>query len=379
MSPPDDDDWGGPGPEEKKKEKTRSPWKVEEETEAEETKAEETAAEEDAGVPREDLEAESDAQAPESTSPSMVSSPSPSPTTATLAPTPTSTPTSTSTVTSRRRGGDRESLGNVISGKKMLLVFGIGAFFLLGAVSVVLSWMNSKGFYFVCQAKQIVAERGRWLPWGRAPMDGEEWKPIAKPPEARCTDRRFDTQRELAEALATALLSRANATLAAATESPITTEQLTATDAQLVQALLLLSGSEQSDQRKEIERLQGDVEYWRGAAAVREALAAMDKASEKFEAAASHAPRHAGDAQTWANHVRALAEELRQGPRALRPEAPSPPGTPPPFSGTGPTVAPPAVPPSSTDDAGDAVGRDTKTDAQPDAGPPSIPKGGVLL
>jgi hypothetical protein len=271
-------------------------------------------------------------------------------------------------------------IGNVVSGRRTLLVFGVGALAVITGVIVVLSWINSHGFYFVCESNQIVSQRGRWLPWGRALLEGDEWTPIEKPPGTRCSDQRFAELDELRSAFASALLKRANATLAEATKEQISADALKIADAQLVQALLLLAGSEQTDQRKQIERLQGDVEYRHGAAEVREAIARLKKAGDKFEDAAARGPRHAGDSRTWADYTRVLADELRQGPPKIRPETPRPPDTPPPFSGTGPAIDPAARPDAAKDDkAGDTENPDSDPAPSIDAGLPPMPKGGVLL
>lgn len=267
----------------------------------------------------------------------------------------------------------------VVSGKKTLWVIGIGAAIMIFGVCAVLSWLNSSGFYLVCKPTKIVAERGRWLPWGHTSLTGRAWTPVAKPEDARCKDRRFNDLGGLKAAFSSALKARASNALAEATQKNISAEALELADKQLSQALLLLRDADNDDERKELLRLQGDVEYWRAAASVSSAIDNLTEAGKRFDEAASRGPRHAGDSSTWAEYARELGDQLRQGPPSLRPEQPAAPGSAPPFSGTGNAVdkAPDAdagpqtgAPPPDPPDAGPAV---------PDAGPPDLPTGGVLL
>lgn len=274
-------------------------------------------------------------------------------------------------------------------GQSVLIAGGIGAGLLLIALFIVLGYFNSKGFYFVCEANRISAERGRWVPWGHAPMDGQKWKPIAKPPATRCADAEFETEAELERAFATALMKQANGALAGATRERLSADALKAVDEQLTQALLLLAGSKQADQRKEIERLQGDVEYWRASAEVREAIARLGKAADKFDQAAARGPRHSADADTWATFARETTEELKKGPRALRPEDAAAAGATGKDAGAADKAGGHAEPRPDGGkerpireggegvEGGEADGGDAAKSR--DAGPPPIPRGGVLL
>jgi hypothetical protein len=127
----------------------------------------------------------------------------------------------------------------------------------------------------------------------------------------------------------------------------------------------LLARSPQSrDQRKEVERLQGDVQYWRAMARLRDANAALADATKQFEAAAAARPRHVTDAGEWAGFLHKLVDELHAGPGGAVTPAPvaapsgpvpsAPPGSALPVEEAPPSEAPPPV----------------------DAG---IPSGGVLL
>ena len=46
-----------------------------------------------------------------------------------------------------------------------------------------------------------------------------------------------------------------------------------------------------SDLRKKIERLRGDVEYWRAAAAIEEIVGELGEVGEQFDGAAARRPR----------------------------------------------------------------------------------------
>jgi hypothetical protein len=139
--------------------------------------------------------------------------------------------------------------------------------------------------------------------------------------------------------------------------------------AQLQQALLLSRSPDRRDQRKEVERLLGDIEYWRASLRLRDASAALLDASKQFEAAAQQRPRHVTDAAAWGQYVKKLADDLRAGPNGA-PAAQSFPPTPTGERPSAPVGAalPVETPPPTTDS-------DTPPPA-PDAG---VPTGGVLL
>src|SRR5262249_12081465 len=136
--------------------------------------------------------------------------------------------------------------------------------------------------------------------------------------------------------------------------------------AQLEQALLLARAPERRDQRKEIERLIGDVHYWRAAARVRDATATLLDASKQFDGAAAERPRHQSDAAAWATYLRKLTDDLHAGPTGAAPTAApvQPPAEHPPApTGVALPVEPPHEEPSAKVAPADAA----------------VPSGGVLL
>lgn len=246
------------------------------------------------------------------------------------------------------------------------------------ATLIFLGRANSSHFYVVCEADHVSAEQGRsFPPWGSRAMTGAEWKPIALPPNAECKPKETDEPDELAKWYLDVLVDRASTALTArgllesiphpggaAAVNPLDTIA-----AQLDQALLLSRAPERRDQRKDIERLQGDVEYWRAAARARDAAASLAEAAKQFDAAAALRPRHVDDASQWATFSRKVADEIHGGPNGAPPPIPGmPPGdthVPAPMGSALPVEPPPA-------------GSDTATTAAPtpDAG---VPSGGVLL
>lgn len=245
----------------------------------------------------------------------------------------------------------------------LLVGAGIAALVLLGRV-------NSARYHVRCLADRIVVEQGRTFPpWGTEPLGGAEWKPIAIPPEAACRPRVTEARDELARWYLEALLGQASALLTAREVTKVDDAE-----AQLTQALLvsrvLTSEDERINTRKDIDRLQGDVGYWRASAQLRTAEAALQGAARQFDAAAAARPRHASDAGAWATHVRRLADELRAGPGGVAP------GTFPALDdGPGRPSAPPgvALPIDAVPGAGSAAPAEAPA---PDAG---VPSGGVLL
>ena len=232
------------------------------------------------------------------------------------------------------------------------------------ATIVLLGRSNASRYRFHCGEARITAEQGRsFPPWGTARLGGAEWQPIDIPPGAECASRETDDRTELEQWYLEALVEQAQAKL--------TAKEVTAVDgaeAELEQALLLSRAPERRDQRKEIERLLGDVEYWRGAARVKAALETLEDAASRYEAAAEKRPRHASDAAAWAQWLREVAAGLRAGPAgAKRPSGPVEPAEPArPSAPTG--VALPVEEPAPVDAA--------PITPPIDAG---IPRGGVLL
>jgi hypothetical protein len=234
----------------------------------------------------------------------------------------------------------------------------------------VLAWLNSRHFYLECGDDEIRASRGRSWPWGRTTMEGARWKPVPVAGRIECQSARFASEAALEAAFLEAVHARADALLA---RDELGDAAQIETAANLIEQGLVLSRSpEHRDARKELERLRGDVEYWRATSEVQSALAAIEAARARFADAAGHAPRHVRDADRWAGFLEQLLKRGRSGPGAFaaeraRPEAASDLA---PAGGDGET-APRATAPDELPDP----------DAEPakPAAPAPIPRGGVLL
>lgn len=231
------------------------------------------------------------------------------------------------------------------------------------ATLVLLGRSNSSRYVFHCGEQKISAEQGRsFPPWGSSRLGGAEWKPIEIPPGAECQTRETDDRAELEQWYLDALVEQAQAKLTAKEVTKVDRAQ-----AELEQALLLSRDPERRDQRKEIDRLLGDVEYWRGAARVKVALDTLEEAAKRYDAAADKRPRHASDAAAWAEWLREVAAGLRAGPAGIKRGTAGGPLEPPrPEAPTG--VALPVEEPRPVDA--------TPITPEIDAG---IPRGGVLL
>lgn len=239
----------------------------------------------------------------------------------------------------------------------------IASFVLLGSA-------NSESYYLRCSAKHVTAERGRsFPPWGSERLGGAAWKPIAIPPSAECTPRSTDDPVALEGWYLDALVEQATAKLAGASPGDIDLAQ-----AELEQAMLHTRSPERRDQRKELERLLGDVTYWRAAAKVKAAAAELEEAAKRFDEAVARRPRHASDAGAWAALARNTAVLLGRGPGGAGAPSQPPSGVPLPAATRPP--APPGValpvetPLTTPPDAGVSA---------PDAGHSTLPSGGVLL
>jgi len=238
---------------------------------------------------------------------------------------------------------------------------------LIIAAFVLIGRANAQRLVFTCAAEQITAEHGRsFPPWGTKTLDGPEWAPIAIPPQAECESRETDDLATLEGWYLDALYDQASTKLAA--------HEVTAVDdaeAQLRQALLLSRAPERRDQRANIERLLGDVVYWRATAKAAAATATLGEAAKLFDEASARKPRNVSDAAAWATYTRTLAAELKAGPDGARAATSMPP-----LPGTTRSPAPPGVPlPVESSDAGVPMGSPIEP-APPDAG---VPTGGVLL
>ena len=247
----------------------------------------------------------------------------------------------------------------VIAGLSLVAGIGIVALIFLGRA-------NSDRYVLACSTDRMTPEQGRsFPPWGEHPMQGPEWKPIALPPNAECTERETDSLPELEKLYLDKLVDRASTTLTSKTllDKQGSAAPLDVVSDQLTQALLLARSPERRDQRKEIERLQGDVTYWRATLRLRDAQAALLDAAKQFDAAAALRPRHVTDADAWATFLRRLSDELHAGPGGAAPEAvaPAPLDAPrPPLGSALPVEATEPSEPPPTVDAG-------------------VPTGGVLL
>jgi hypothetical protein len=260
--------------------------------------------------------------------------------------------------------------------RKMLVVGAFTTVIGLGiAALVLLGRVNKASFVIACKPQEVVAEQGRaFPPWGtRALQDDDKWKPIKIPPEAECRERETEDESELSGWYLDMLVERATALL---TIREVTDYAGAATI--LEQALLHARAPERRDQRKEIERLLGDVGYWRASAKLRDASAALTEAAKLFDTAATQRPRHVSDASAWATYARKLIDDLRAGPTGAK-QSPFPP-----LTASERPVAPAgtALPVEPEPAAGSATGNGTDTgSAAPPATPPDagVPTGGVLL
>jgi hypothetical protein len=240
-----------------------------------------------------------------------------------------------------------------------LVGLAIGALVFLGA-------RNQERFVLTCDPGEASAGQGRGFPpWGTRTLDDDgKWKPIPITPETLCTDLATDDEAALSAAYLDLLYARARALL--------TAREVTKVDdaaALLQQALLHARDGSRSAQRKLVESLLGDVEYWRASAKLREATAALTDAAKQFDAAAAQHPLAVSNAAAWALHIRRLVEELRGGPSktptAAFPPSPPLPERPTPPAGVALPVEPATTPPPAAPPA-----------APPDAG---VPGGGILL
>lgn len=259
------------------------------------------------------------------------------------------------------------------------------------AVFALVGYLNSDRYVLACEPDRAVPEQGRGFPpWGTRALTGAAWRPVKIAPETRCQPHETDDVLELQRLFLAMVLDQATALLAAHEASRIDDAE-----ALLQQALLLTRPAEhepealaqkRGEQHEEIERLLGDVAYWRGQAKVRDALSALGDAARQFDTAAARHPRHVSDAAAWAVRVRALADDLRAGsastaigPAAPSPAPPSPAPSPAPAATAG-SAGHPAVPPiPATAPAPAELDRSARpappAAPPPDAGPPP----GVLL
>jgi hypothetical protein len=242
---------------------------------------------------------------------------------------------------------------------------------LLTLTLILLGRANSQRYLITCTSDQVRAERGRaFPPWGSQLMGGNAYKPIAVPANAECKPQETQDIAELDHWYLDVLVAQASATLTApVVDAP--GKPLDVAEGQLNQALLLSRAPERRDERKEVERLLGDVQYWRASLRLRDASAALSDAAKQFEAAAARRPRHVSDAGSWAGFLKRVVDELHAGPTAVVATSPvsptaGPPTADPTAATTGPTNADPTAP--NADPTSPNAGP-TAPNAGPNAGP----------
>lgn len=250
----------------------------------------------------------------------------------------------------------------VIGALAIIAGLAIAAFVFLGRA-------NAQRYLITCSAEHVSAEQGRaFPPWGSHPLAGSEWKAIALPPNAECKPRETEDVAELEGWYLELLVDRASTTLTARdlldTMQAGMPNPLDIVAAQLNQALLLSRAPERRDRRKDVERLLGDVQYWRASLRLREAAATLADAGRQFEAAAAQRPRHVTDAGEWATFLQKVVDDLHAGPGGV----PAAPG------------AVPAVPEGPSAPVGTALPVEPDEEAEPALPPDAgLPTGGVLL
>ena len=268
-------------------------------------------------------------------------------------------------------GGDHG--GRSTPRKRKMMLVGALTLAVGGAIAamVVIGKINSQRYLITCQADRVVVQQGRTFPpWGESTLDGAEWKALTIPPEAPCSPYETENKTELAAHYVDVLKGQATTLL--------TAREVTKIDdaaAQLKQALLVARSmgreDERIDARDEIERLLGDVGYWRASAKLRTASEALTEAANEFEVAAKQRPRHVTDAAAWALYVRKLVEELRAGPSGAA-QATFPPLLP----GERPSAPPGVALPVEPGVGAGSAASELEPPPPADAG---LPTGGVLL
>ena len=187
------------------------------------------------------------------------------------------------------------------------------------AALVFLGKVNSARYVIACEAERVVVEQGRsFPPWGTSSMDGPEWAALKIPPEAACQARETEDRTELAGWYLRVLIDQATKLLTAREVTKVDDAE-----AALKQALLvtrsLRTDDDAKNARAEIDRLLGDVVYWRASARLKSASDTLTEAAKQFDTAASQRPAHFTDAAEWAHFSRKLIDQLRAGPAGVVP------------------------------------------------------------
>ena len=271
--------------------------------------------------------------------------------------------------------------------RKTLAILALGIAGGLGIIAlVILGRLNSDRYLLACEPERAVPEQGRGFPpWGSHALDGDAWKPLKITPETRCQPHETDEPQTLARVYLAMILDQATALLSAREVTRVDDAE-----ALLKQALLLTRppehesealATERTEHHKEVERMLGDVTYWRASAKLRDASAALADAARQFEAAAAQHPRHVSDASAWATYTRKLAGDLTAGPGGAALSG-SPGASAPASPAAAPTAAAPLTGEHPTIPAGIALPVEpARPTAAPVAPPPDagVPTGGVLL
>lgn len=262
-----------------------------------------------------------------------------------------------------------------VSRRTLMLIIAFAVMCVGVGVLILLGTLNSKYYYFDCGVSEITAKRGRsFPPWGSSKLSGPEWVPIALPDNAECDSAKMTDRAELESMYFDALREQAETVLES--KHP---ENVDLAEQQLRQALKLTRPSERKDVRNEIERLLGDVEYWRARKQLEAAAGQLKVAAEKFTGSNERKPRHISDAAAWAEFSEYIANELGLGPIPLRPDNPPEPDT----AGTSGFPSPgyrdAGVPMFIGPDAQPGVALPLESDAGPPPADATVPTGGVLL
>lgn len=250
----------------------------------------------------------------------------------------------------------------VVSALSLIVGLGIAALVFLGRA-------NSARYALTCESDRVVVAQGRsFPPWGTHELTDPAWKAVRIPAEAECHPRETEDEAELASWYARLLEDQASGLLQAREVTKVDDAETDLKQALLV-IRLLASDDDRKNQRKDIERMLGDVAYWRASAKLRGAVDALGDAAKQFDAAAVQRPRYVDDSAAWAAHVRKLADDLRAGPAGVTPTAFPPLPAPAPEHLPAPVGVALPVEPDHGSDA-------TPAAAPVDAG---LPTGGVLL